>query len=361
LNQRRSSGTLQDLRKPLPWPEAKPFRILSIDGGGIRGILPAAVLSELERRYLSGKSVGDYFDLITGTSTGGIVALGLSIGLPAERVLSLYLEHGPKIFPPAKFDFFKLRSWWRKIQAYQHHRYDAKRLETLLSKIFTDKMVGDATRRLCIPSFDGFTEVTIFKTPHHKDYRLDWSQPMVAVAMATAAAPSYFPVYKNGTQYFADGGVWANNPVMIGLTDALVCNDVPRRQVHILSIGTGDTEIRFTENQILHGGMIDWSEIISSAMHLQSQNADGQAGLLIGRDQLIRLNAKELASNPMTLDDYSRASSELPAIAGKLIDERGSEIRDRFLFEPAEPYKPFYGPRMIAESWAESVTAGYYL
>jgi len=120
--------------------------------------------------------------------------------------------------------------------------------------------------------------------------------------------------------------------------------------VHILSLGTGDTEIRFTENQIIHGGLIDWYEIISSAMHLQSQNATGQAGLLIGRDQLLRLNAPPMPDNPIALDDYDRASQELPPIAAQSVNAQGQLIRDRFLFEQAEPYSAFYGPRTSADS-----------
>jgi hypothetical protein len=74
---------------------------------------------------------------------------------------------------------------------------------------------------------------------------------------------------------------------MIGLVDALVCYRLQRYQIQILSLGTADTEIKFSQGQIVHGGLLDWKEIISSAMHLQSQNATGQAGLLIGRDHLI--------------------------------------------------------------------------
>jgi patatin-like phospholipase/acyl hydrolase len=356
---RRSSGTLQGLRRQLPWPEGKPFRILSIDGGGIRGIFPAAILAELEKRYLEGKSVGDYFDLITGTSTGGIIALGLSIGKTAQSILDLYVDHGEQVFPPVRWDILKLRKRWRFFQALQHYRYRAHKLKAVLKVVFSEKTLGEAQRRLCVPSFDGFTEVNVFKTPHHSDYRMDWQEHMLTVAMATAAAPSYFPVYKNKGRYFADGGVWANNPVMIGLVDALVCYQLERRQVHILSLGTGDTEIRFTENQVIHGGLVDWYEIISSAMHLQSQNATGQAGLLIGRDQLLRLNAPAMPDNPIALDDYDRARRELPPIAAQLVSAHGQSIQDRFLFEQAEPYDAFYGPRSSADtSTAKEMNSG---
>jgi patatin-like phospholipase/acyl hydrolase len=331
------------LREQLPWPEGKPFRILSIDGGGIRGILPAAILTALELRYLGGKSIGDYFDMISGTSTGGIIALGLATEQPAQTILDLYVKNGPVVFPSADSDFLKMRAAYRFIKSVRHYSYDPTVLEKCLSEIFCDKTLGMTRRRLCIPSFDGFTEVNIFKTPHHPDYQLDWREKLLTISMATAAAPTYFPVYRNSGRVFADGGVWANNPVMIALVDALTCHRLDRRQVHILSIGTGDTEIKISDQQVNFGGLWHWRDIMSSAMHLQSQNATGQAGLLIGRDQLIRLNATP--THPMKLDDYARASTELFPIASSLVDEFGDTIRDRFLFDPADEYRAFHGPR----------------
>ncbi len=165
--------------------------------------------------------------------------------------------------------------------------------------------------------------------------------------MATAAAPTFFPVYKDRGHFFADGGVWANNPVMIGLVDALACYQLERRQVQILSLGSGDTEIRINKNQIVKGGLWQWREIISSAMHLQSQNATGQAGLLIGRDHLLRLNAPPMPENPIELDDYHRARDELPPIAPRLADEFGEEVRARFFQEPADEFLAHHGPRAL--------------
>ena len=94
LPPRRSSGTLKRRRVPLPWPEDRDFRILSIDGGGIRGIYPATFLAGLEERYLGGASVAQYFDLIAGTSTGGVIAIGLATGLKAANLLALYIDRG---------------------------------------------------------------------------------------------------------------------------------------------------------------------------------------------------------------------------------------------------------------------------
>ena len=333
------------MRRQLPWPEGKPFRILSIDGGGIRGILPAAILSDLEDRYLGKKSIGDYFDLITGTSTGGIIALGLATGKRAKSILDLYLKHGEAVFPPLGFDFMKLRARCRFVRSLRHYSYDSAVLDKHLRKVFHKVTLGQTRRRLCIPSFDGFTEVYVFKTPHHPDYKVDWREQLITVAMATAAAPTYMSVYTDRGRYFADGGVWANNPIMLGLVDALACYQLDRRQVHILSLGTGDNEIQITNEQIRLGGLWYWRDIISSAMHLQSQNAIGQAGLLIGRDQLVRLNAPAMPQDPIALDDYARASLELPSIAARLVEQHGKAITDRFLFVPADPYHAFQGPR----------------
>lgn len=345
MNPRRSDGTLQKLREQMPWPEGKPFRILSIDGGGIRGILPASVLAELEQRFLKGDSIGNYFDMIAGTSTGGILALGLSMGLPAQAVLALYVEHGAEVFPAPKWDLLNLRSGWRFVRGLGHHTFSPAPLKKHLENIFEKRILGEAVRRLCIPSFDGFTEVNVFKTPHHRDYKRDWREEFVTIAMATAAAPTFFPVYKDRGRFFADGGVWANNPVMIALVDALVCYQLQRRQIHILSLGSGDSEIRITKNQILKGGLWHWRDVILSALHLQSQNANGQAGLLIGRDQLIRLNAPAMPENPIGMDDYARSRNDLPPIAARLVDEHGYTIRDRFLRQTADDYPAFYGPR----------------
>ena len=95
---RRSDGILPHRRQPVTWRNNLPFRILSLDGGGIKGIFPAAVLAFLEQEHLQGGSIGDYFDLIAGTSTGGILALGLGAGLSATEMLEMYLEEGHRVF-----------------------------------------------------------------------------------------------------------------------------------------------------------------------------------------------------------------------------------------------------------------------
>jgi patatin-like phospholipase/acyl hydrolase len=329
----------------LPWPADKPFRILSIDGGGIRGILPAALLTEFEAGLPEGRSSGDYFDMIAGTSTGGIIALGLSIGLKASDILQVYMEHGEEIFPPTRPPFRRIKAKLRFIRSLSRYQYEREPLERHLRKVFGHRQFGEAQRRLCIPSFDGSTEVNVFKTPHHPDFKLDWREQMVTIALATSAAPTFFSVYLNNDRRFADGGVWANNPTMVALVDALTCYDLDRRQVQILSLGCGESEMYITDRQVHLGGLWHWRDIISAAMRLAGQNALGQAGLLIGRDQLLRIDAPPVHESPIELDDFDRAGKELPPIAAQLASAHYEAVKVKFFTEAAEPYSAFYGPR----------------
>lgn len=342
---RRSDGTLGRRREQLPWPADRPFRILSIDGGGIRGILPATVLAEFEHAHLDDRSTGDYFDLIAGTSTGGIIALGLSIGMTASDILKIYVEHGEEIFPPLRGPFKSIKAKLQFVRSLSRYQYDRAPLERELRRIFGNRLLGDAQRRLCIPSFDGFTEVNVFKTPHHPDFQRDWREEMVTIALATSAAPTFFSIYRNGDRHFADGGVWANNPVMVALVDAMSCYEIDRHRIEILSIGCGESEMIFTQGQVHGGGLWHWREIISGAMHLAGQNALGQAGLLIGRDRLVRIDAPAMPDRPIKLDDFRRARDELPAIGVSLAGQFSEVVSSRFFSKVAEPYSAFVGPR----------------
>jgi hypothetical protein len=166
----------------------KPFRILSIDGGGIKGVFPAAFLAALERT--AGFRVLDHVDLITGTSTGGIVALGLGMGFTAEQMLSFYREHGPRIFPSNRW------LWrWRRLTSIVRRRYDQGALRAALEETFGDRKFGDARTKLIIPAISATTgDVYIYKTPHYPRYVTDLHERAVDVALATAAAPTYFPL-----------------------------------------------------------------------------------------------------------------------------------------------------------------------
>ena len=225
----RSSGSIPSRRVPGKWPRDKDFRILSFDGGGIRGIFPAAVLADLESSL--GGAIADHFDLAAGTSTGGIVALGLGAGKTAAEIRDLYLHRGPQIFPPVWDNVFG-RAWKlarNNILNIGFHRYNRFTLERALQEFLGERLLGELKLRHVIPAFDGrFSEVFLFKTRHHDDYKRDWRVKMVDVAMATSAAPTIYRALDTGGYRFIDGGIWANNPLMLAIVEAMISYDVPR-------------------------------------------------------------------------------------------------------------------------------------
>ena len=214
----RADGILKCRREPVAWNNDFPFRILSIDGGGTNGIFPAAVLSHLERNYLPQGQLGDYFDLIAGTSTGGIIALGLGAGLTADELLQMYRDAGNLVFPISK------RGPRGRLSRLVSAQYDRSTLDAILAQKLDDKTLRDSKYRLLIPSTEGrHGEVWVFKTPHHPDYKLDGNERMTAVAAATSAAPTYFTPFEQRGCTYLDGGIWANNPTMATLVEALSC------------------------------------------------------------------------------------------------------------------------------------------
>lgn len=201
----------------------KTFKILSIDGGGIKGLYSAQVLARIEKS--TGKSIGDHFDMICGTSTGGLIALGLSVGKSAEELVTFYTEKGPKIFPTvnARIPLQFQRGWQFAKQLFIRGKFTNKELKNTLNETFGDQVLGDSQNLLCIPSFRLIKgEPTVFKFPHKEGgfYR-DRDMPMVDAALATSAAPTYFPIHEYDDELFVDGGIWANNPSLCGLLEAL--------------------------------------------------------------------------------------------------------------------------------------------
>ena len=341
LTQKRSAGALKTRRVALPWPSDSPFRILSIDGGGIRGVFPAALLVGLEARLPCSHRLVDYFDLVAGTSTGGIIALGLANGLRASDVRDLYVKRGGEIFPVERAGAIgwctrKLHSLRRLVR----YRYDRDALSKLLHENFGDRTFGESRARLCVPSADGrFGETYIFKTPHHPDFKKDASERITKIAASTAAAPTFFRPLEDGGYTFLDGGLFANDPIMVALVDALSCFAINRTDVRILSVGCGGVPYRVTESK-LKGGLLAWRDAIEGALHFQSLNAQGQASLLIGADHVTRV-APPVPAKAIALDDWQRAVEELVPAATAALERCGQEIASTFLSQPASPYTPF--------------------
>jgi len=341
LPEPRSIGTLYRRRERLPWRADRNFRILSIDGGGIRGILPLAFLARLEQTFLQGRSIANYFDLITGTSTGGIIALGLGKGLTATDILEIYIKRGGEVFPPL--------NWFQRncqsASKYIINRCDRDKLDTLIDEVVGRSCLWQSKVRLCIPAAEtNHFEPFIFKTPHHPDYKKDWVKEMALVAKTTSAAPTFFsPVKGNDGYEFLDGGIWANNPIMVGVADALACFDVKRENIKILSLGCVKDKYTMPWLRRILGGEIFWTNLVFECMHLQSQNVVGQARLIVGGDSVLRVDAEPIFPK-IELSDWKRSCAMLPEVGDSLFDRFSEAAEKMFLRELSIDYEPLYMP-----------------
>lgn len=232
-------------------------RILSLDGGGIRGIIPAMVLAEIERR--TGKPTCRLFDLIAGTSTGGILALALAKsknGKPeytAEQLIGLYLDEGANIFS---------RSFWRKLlDSWFYAKYSADGVEDVLGRYFGTSRLGEALTPLLISSYELERRIPfLFKSAKAGLPGYDFL--MKDVARATSAAPTYFPPAlvpdgKNSFYALVDGGVFANNPALCAFAEAQVMFPDAASMV-LASLGTGYLTLPIRYQQARGWGRLDW-------------------------------------------------------------------------------------------------------
>lgn len=254
-------------------------KILSIDGGGIKGVFPASFLATVEET--NEIRVADHFDLIVGTSTGGIIALALGLGFSAKDILCFYEENGEEIFKGNRF--LKLLRHWG------FHKYDSDSLKKSLEGIFGDVKLGESKNRLIIPSFNLDTgEVYVYKTAHHPRLKNDFKESVVTVALATSAAPTYFPIHKTSSGIpLIDGGLWANNPIGMAAVEAVGVLEWPRDEIKILSIGCTAEPL----NTRPKGGKLAWaSKIADIFLASQSSASIGTASLLIGHENVIRIN-----------------------------------------------------------------------
>lgn len=242
----------------------KPYRVLALDGGGMRGLYTAKLLEILAQRFddqFTGSiqpDIGAAFDLICGTSTGAILACALAAGVPLDRVRHLYSHEGATIFPDpipktdARGTIGELYipllwkwAWKERSKA----AGCASHLHAVLSEIFGEEDLGDVFNRrsigLCIPTVNAVKHhPVVLKTPHIPEKHRDNKCKLADVCMSSSAAPIFLPLHPvedadepKSKQFYADGGLWANNPVMVGVIEALQVTE-GKRPIHVTSAGT---------------------------------------------------------------------------------------------------------------------------
>ena len=320
-------------------------RILSIDGGGIKGVFAATILAEFEEDI--GKPLHKYFDLIAGTSTGGIIAIGLALEIPAKDILKFYEDEGPAIFCQ---EYRGIRGWIAK----KYHKakwlswgpkYPSEKLERALLKAFSDKKIGDAKTRLLIPAWHGkANKVYIYKTAHSERLNTDYKETAVDAAMATAAAPTYFRehITKNDVG-LVDGGVWANNPSALAVAEGIGTLGWKRDEIRLLSIGCLD-DVTVLEGSI--GAFQISSDLSRLFMAGQSYGSLGMAHILTGHVGGADHKAIYRISQPMPkkgyeLDDISKIP-ELKSRGSAEARTQKPDIKKVFFQKMVKPFNPLH-------------------
>lgn len=306
-------------------------RILAIDGGGIKGVFAASLLASVEEA--TGRNISDYFDLIVGTSTGGILALGLGIGYSASDLLTFYEEYGDSIFEVQKY------GWFRKWFTCQYKQDRLKR--ALEEKLGPDKLLGHSKRRLVIPAFNLDTgHVHVYKTSHHPRLECDYKCKIVDIALATSAAPSFFASFRDSSGApLIDGGVYANNPVGMAVVEAVSVLGWPKDQFKVLSIGCTSEPLSVNKHK---EGKLYWAAKSADVfLKAQSSLSLGTAMLLAGHNNIKRIDPI-VPNNRFALDKTTEIAS-LKGLGAAEARNHLPDLRQMFqLNSIADEFEPYH-------------------
>jgi uncharacterized protein len=305
-------------------PGGRHFRILALDGGGIRGVFTSAVLTRWDDMLqgAGGENFVKHFDMIAGTSTGAILAIGLGLGLAPRQILKFYREKGPTIFPSNK----KLRRWFKS-------GYESGTLRETLKQVFGDrKLSADSSCRLVIPTVRAVHgESEVISTAHTQD-RVGFKDiSAVDAALASSAAPTYFDEAsikdQVAMQKYLDGGIWANNPVLPAIVEAVRHLEVPLDRIDVLSVGTLGSEADFTKE--LGDGKLGWAPstadlFFAAQEHAAAALADG----LLTRARHLRVNQMIPSAIPL---DNVEAIEDMASRGDNVGRDSFIAVRSRFL------------------------------
>jgi len=291
------------------------MRILSLSGGGIRGYLQALVVAAIESATC--RDACQLFDLIVGTSTGGILGAGLALGIPAGDMAAFYRDHGRTIFRKS------LAKKLRSVCGLADESYDAAGLESGLAAVFGDVALSQTRTDLCLTAYDiEGRRLVVFKS--WKAAADPAQDHLLTVACrATAAAPTYFEpgMVKTDTGLMracVDGGVWANHPGMVGLVEAIK-RGVSPEAVQMLSIGTGSEDRPYLRSEASGWGLAGWARpLLDILFSGQAAAVDYQCLQLLG-DNYVSL--QPTLAEPVPMDAVTpRAFTMMEFHAGRLID-----------------------------------------
>jgi uncharacterized protein len=305
-------------------------KVLCIDGGGIRGLIPALVLTEIERR--TGRRTAQMVDFVAGTSTGGILACALTRrgagGEPlfsAEELAGIYLEEGPRIFRRSLLKrIFSVEGWIDE-------RYEDDGLNAALQRYLGDALLSDALCDVMVTAYDIHDRFAFFFRSRRARDDAAYDYRLFQVARAASAAPSYFEpaevTDRAGARTYPliDGGVYAVNPSMCAYADVVASGDADRLEL-MLSLGTGEHTRAYTFDQARWWGQLEWARpALDMVFDGVADTIEFESATLMG-DRYVRLQtALDQASDD--LDDASEDNlAALRAEAERLIAASGREL-----------------------------------
>jgi uncharacterized protein len=305
-------------------------KALCIDGGGIRGLIPALVLAEIERR--TGRRTAEMVDFVAGTSTGGILACALTRrgadGRPlftAEELAAIYVEEGPRIFRRSLLKrIFSVEGWIDE-------RYEDDGLDAALERYLGDALLSDALTDVLVTAYDIHDRFAFFFRSQRARNDPAYDFPLVQVARATSAAPSYFEpaqvTDRAGARTYPliDGGVYAVNPSMCAYADVVAAGSADRLEL-MLSLGTGAHTRAYTFEETSGWGQLGWARpALDMVFDGVADTIEFEALTLMG-DRYVRLQTElDLASDD--LDDASQSNlADLRTEADRLIAASASEL-----------------------------------
>lgn len=314
------------------------FRILSLSGGGIRGVYSASFLAKLEE--LTGKRVADHFDLIVGTSTGGLIALGLGLGHSAGDIRDFYFRHGDLIFKKRPWLMRQLNP---KASIRPKYAQDGLR-ESLKGLLGEDVKLGKSNNRLVINAmYAEGSAPRCYKTRHHADYDRDHRQPAWNVGLSTSAAPVFFPAHLAiDGKHHLDGGLWANCPIVVGIAEAIGKLGQRPEDLDILSIGTCRHSVTASP-LALNGGFLPYLLPGSGRLHdiiMEAQRAAAMntAQIMLGDGAILEID-DPVDKGRFEMDNTSASHmNDLRTLGEARALEQHALVASRFLHTQAQPF-----------------------
>ncbi len=244
----------------MTWTKDSPFQAIALTGGGFRGLYTARAMQVMEEH--TGDPIGRNFDLISGTSIGGIVALAMAFEVPMKSVVDVFEEYGSAIFPSHRPPTTKLGKAIDLLRHRHTARYSTAPLIEAISKLIDkDATLGDAIHPVAIPAVNvTHGQPQVFKTRHKSEWTRDWKFKAIDVALATSAAPTFFELAEVGGNLYADGGLFANAPDLIAIHEAEHFFSVPTDAIRLLSVGTTTKSYSVSFDAGRDFGVMDWME-----------------------------------------------------------------------------------------------------